>query len=216
MLAATLGRPGAPLTLLCLGAHCDDLEIGAAGTVLRLLDEHPGSTVHWVVFSSTGEREAEARRAAGALLGAAARAQIEIGTFQDSFFPYAGAALKERFEKIKAAVKPDLVLTHRTVDLHQDHRTVAELTWNTFRNHLIAEYEIPKYEGDLGQPNVFVPLSRAAAERKIEVILNSFASQVGRSWFRRETFEAVLRLRGIECNAPEGFAEGLYVRKLVI
>ncbi len=214
MLGATLGKPGAPLSLLCLGAHCDDLEIGCGGTVLRLLEEHPGSTVRWVVFASNPEREAEARASAAELLGD--RGQVEVDSFRESFFPFVGAAIKDRFEQLKASVRPDLVLTHRSRDLHQDHRTIGELTWNTFRDHLIAEYEIPKYEGDLGQPNLFVPLTAAVARRKVSLIMKHFRSQAGRRWFRPETFEALLHLRGIECNAPDGLAEALYVRKLII
>ncbi len=187
MLAANLGKPGAPLTILCVGAHCDDVEIGCGGTVLRLLQERPKSTVRWVIFASNPEREAEAKASASEIL--------------------AGA---------KSTIKPDLVLTHRVRDLHQDHRIVGELTWNTFRDHLIAEYEIPKYEGDLGNPNLFVPLARSIAQRKIELLMRHFRSQATRRWFRPETFEALMRIRGIECNAAEGFAEGFYVRKLVI
>ena len=216
MLYGTLGKAGAPLTILCLGAHCDDLEIGAGGAILRLLAERPGSTVHWVVFASNPERAAEARASASEILAGAGRSHVEVNEFRESFFPYVGSAIKDHFEKIKASVSPDLVLTHRTRDLHQDHRTIAELTWNTFRDHLILEFEIPKYEGDLGQPNVFVPLTRAFAERKVALILRHFRSQAGRRWFRAETFESLLRLRGIECNAPEGFAEAFHARKLVV
>jgi LmbE family N-acetylglucosaminyl deacetylase len=215
VIAASLGKPG-PLSLLCLGAHSDDLEIGCAGTVLRLLAERPGSTVRWEIFSATPEREAEARASAAQVLAGAGSARVEVGAFRESFFPQASTAIKERFEQLKAEVRPDVVLTHRTADLHQDHRTLAELTWNTFRDHLILEYEIPKYEGDLGQPNLFVPLPRATAEAKVELILRHFRSQAGRRWFRRETFEALLHLRGIECNAPEGCAEAFHARKIVL
>jgi LmbE family N-acetylglucosaminyl deacetylase len=207
---------GAPLTLLCLGAHCDDIEIGCGGTLLRLLQDHPGSTVHWVALASTPEREGEARAAAGELLEGAGRAEVTIKAFRDGYFPAEGVAIKDFFEQTKRAVRPDVILTHHRHDRHQDHRFVAELTWNTFRDHLIAEYEIPKYEGDLGTPNVYVPLTAAAARRKIDVILRSFKSQASRAWFRAETFEAVMRLRGIECNAPEGLAEGFHVAKLVL
>ena len=141
---------------------------------------------------------------------------MEINSFRESYFPFVGAQIKDRFEQIKAEVEPDLIFTPRTEDLHQDHRVIGELTWNTFRDHLIAEYEIPKYEGDLGQPNVFAPLSRAIAQRKIELLLRHFRSQAGRRWFRAETFESLMRLRGIECNAAEGYAEALYVRKLLL
>jgi LmbE family N-acetylglucosaminyl deacetylase len=216
MLTATLGRSGAPLSILCLGAHSDDIEIGSAGTVLRLLADHPGSTVRWVVFSSDAEREAEARASAADLLRGAGSAQVDVHHFRESFFPHEGGAIKDLFETLKGAVRPDLILTHRTKDDHQDHRTVGELTWNTFRDHLIAEYEVPKYEGDLGQPGVFVPLSETVARRKVAALLKHFPSQARRRWFRAENFEALMRLRGMECNAAEGFAEAFHVRKLVI
>lgn len=215
MIAAHLGKPGAPLAILCLGAHCDDIEIGAGGTLLRLLAEHPRSAVQWVIFSSTAEREAEAKASAAEIL-AGSQSQVEIHSFRESFFPFVGAAIKEQFERIKSAAKPDLVLTHRVDDLHQDHRLIGELTWNTFRDHLIAEYEIPKYEGDLGKPNVFVPLTGATARRKLDLLARHFRSQSTRRWFRPETFESLMRLRAIECNAAEGFAEGFIMRKLVL
>lgn len=216
MLSAYLGKPGAPLTLLCIGAHCDDLEIGAGGTILRLLAERPGSTVRWVVFSSNVERAGEARRSAADMLAGAGQTQIEVHEFRESFFPHQAAAIKEQFERLKAVIVPDVVLTHRPADLHQDHRTLGELTWNTFRDHVVLEYEIPKYEGDLGQPHLFVPLQKAVAQRKVELLMKHFPSQAGRRWFKAENFEAILRLRGIECNAPDGFAEAFHARKLVL
>jgi LmbE family N-acetylglucosaminyl deacetylase len=216
MLPAVLGQPGTPLSILCLGAHCDDIEIGCGGTVLRLLAERPGSTVHWAAMSSNPEREREARAAATELLAGAARSEIVINTFRDGYVGYEPAAAKDFFEATKKTVKPDVIFTHHRHDRHQDHRLVAELTWNTWRNHLVLEYEIPKYEGDLGHPSLYVPLSAATARRKIDVILRSFPSQAGRSWFRAETFEAILRLRGIECNAPEGFAEAFHATKWTI
>jgi LmbE family N-acetylglucosaminyl deacetylase len=215
-LRAALGAPGAPLTILCLGAHCDDVEIGCGGTLLRLLAERPGSTVHFVALASTPERERETRAAAGELLAGAARREITVKAFRDGYFPFVGVDIKELFEEVKRGVRPDLILTHDRRDRHQDHRFVAELTWNTFRDHLILEYEIPKYEGDLATPNLYVPLTKADAQRKIDVLMRSFKSQAQRSWFRPETFEALLRLRGIECNAPEGFAEGFHVSKLIV
>ncbi len=216
MLSATLGKAGSPLTILCLGAHCDDIEIGCGGTLLRLLAERPGSAVRWVVFSSNPEREREARACADGFLAGAARREVEICSFRESFFPFVGASIKEHFERLKGDVQPDIVLTHHVRDLHQDHRVVAELTWNTFRDHLIVEYEIPKYDGDLGQPNLFVPLAGAVAQRKIEMLLRHYGSQSARRWFRAETFEALMRLRGVECNAAEGLAEGFHVRKLLV
>jgi len=217
MLGAVLGRDAAsPLRVLCLGAHADDIEIGCGGTLLRLLAERPGSSVRWVVFSADPVRAAEARTSAAAFLRDAGRSDVVVRDFRESYFPAVVAEIKDFFETLKSGPAPELILTHRREDAHQDHRTVAELTWNTFRDHLILEYEIPKYEGDLGHPNVFVPLSASVARRKVEQILLYFPSQRGRAWFRSETFDAALRLRAIECNAPEGFAEGLYARKLVI
>jgi len=216
MLTAALGRQGAPLSILCLGAHCDDIEIGCGGTLLRLLGERPGSTVTWMALASSPEREREARGAAAEFLAGAAHSEILVESFRDGYFPAQFAQIKDHFEAAKARLRPDLILTHHRADRHQDHRTIAELTWNTFRDHLVAEYEIPKYEGDLGHPNLFVPLGAETARRKIALLLRHYQSQGKRSWFRTETFEAILRLRGIECNAPEGFAEAFHVSKLVI
>jgi LmbE family N-acetylglucosaminyl deacetylase len=208
------GEADTPLRLLCLGAHADDIEIGCGGTILRLLAERPRVAVRWIVFSGDSVRRQEACDSARAFLAGAAEADVRVRDFRESYFPAEGPALKDYFETLKRDEPPDVVFTHRREDVHQDHRTVAELTWNTFRNQLVLEYEIPKYEGDLGQPNVFVPLAEAEARRKVELLLRHFPSQRPRSWFRPETFEAVLRLRAIECNAPAGFAEGLYGRKI--
>ena len=216
MLTATLGAPGSPLSILCLGAHCDDIAIGCGGTLLRLLKEREGSSVHWVVFAGDQERQAEERACAAEILRAATRVTIDVHSFRDSFFPSVIGPIKERFEALKAQVEPDVVFTHRGEDRHQDHRVVADLTWNTFRDHLIAEYEIPKYDADLGQPGLFVPLTQELARRKVQILLAAFPSQARRAWFRSETFEALMRLRGIECNAPQGFAEAFGVRKIVI
>jgi LmbE family N-acetylglucosaminyl deacetylase len=215
MLAAHLGAPGSPLSILCLGAHADDIEIGCGATLLRLLAERPGSRVRWVVFSANETREPEARASAAAFLSGSPESVVEILHFRESFFPSVAPEIKTTFERLKGGPAPDLVLCHRPVDLHQDHRTIGELAWNTFRNHVIAEYEIPKYEGDLGQPNLFVPVPRAIAMKKIELITTHFPSQANRAWFRGETFEALMRVRGVECNAPEHFAEAFYTRKLV-
>ena len=217
MLGLQLGRdPGAPLRVLALGAHADDIEIGCGGTVLRLLAEHPDLEVDWVVLSGDGERAAEATESAAAFLQGAAAARIAVERFRDGFLPYTGAQVKEYFEGLKSRVSPDLVLTHRLEDRHQDHRLVAELTWNTFRDHLILEYEIPKYEGDLGQPNLFVPLERAHCERKVELLRKHFPSQAGRDWFADQTFWSLLRLRGLESRAPSTFAEAFHARKLLL
>lgn len=216
MTGASLGPAGAPLRIVCLGAHCDDIEIGCGGTVMRLLAERPGSSVTWVAASSTPTREAEARAGAAAFLAGAAEKEIVVAAFRDGYLPFQGVEVKDFFESLKAKVRPDLILTHHRADRHQDHRLIAELTWNTFRDQAIFEYEIPKYEGDLGQPNVYFPLDEATARRKIDLILRSYPSQAGKRWFRAETFEAVLRLRGIECNAPTGFAEAFHATKLVM
>lgn len=217
MLPITLGDDRhKSLDILCLGAHSDDIEIGCGGTLLRLLAERPGCRVTWVVFSATPEREKEARASAEAFLGDASASEVLVHSFRESFFPYLGAEIKMYFEELKGIVQPDLILCHRRGDEHQDHRTIAQLTWNTFRNHVIAEYEIPKYEADLGHPNLYVPLSTKTSERKIELLLDHFASQRNRSWFRAETFRGLMAIRGVECNAPDGMAEAFHVRKLVL
>ncbi len=202
--------------VLCLGAHCDDIEIGCGGTIAKLADEHPGLTVTWVVWSSNDLRAREARASAEAILAGVKAKHIVIKSFRDGFLPYHGAEVKEAFEELKKIAAPDMVFTHYRADLHQDHRLVSELTWNTFRDHLILEYEIPKFDGDLGSPNVFVHLDRALCRRKIENLIRSFPSQADRRWFSEETFQAILRLRGMESNAPDGYAEGFYGRKLIL
>ncbi|MDP9148708.1 MAG: PIG-L family deacetylase [Myxococcota bacterium] len=217
MLGITLGRePLGPLRILCLGAHSDDIEIGCGGTVLRLLSEREGCSVHWVVFSSDLLREREARASAAEFLAQAGRATVVAKTFRESYFPAVWPDIKDFFEDIKRDVDPDLVLSHHRNDVHQDHRVVAELTWNTFRNHVIMEYEIPKFEGDLGTPNVFVPLARVFAERKVELLLKHFGSQASRTWFRSDTFHGLMSVRGVECNAPDARAEAFHVRKLIM
>jgi len=209
-------RGDGPLRILCLGAHCDDIEIGCGGTVLRLLQENPGAAVQWAVFASTPERAAEARRSADAFLAGAGERRLVIHEFRESYFPWVGAEIKDRFEELKRAFVPDLVFTHTREDRHQDHRAISDLTWNTFRDHLVLEYEIPKYDGDLGVPNAYAPLSEAQARRKVELVLEHFPSQAKRAWFRADTFWAMLRLRGIECNAADGFAEAFHCRKVVL
>jgi LmbE family N-acetylglucosaminyl deacetylase len=205
-----------PLTLLLLGAHSDDIEIGCGGTILRTLAERRDVHVHWVVFAATGARRGEAEASATAFLKNAATAHVTLHAFRESYFPFVGAEIKDAFEDLKQVVSPDIIFTHRRDDEHQDHRTIGQLTWNAFRDHLIAEYEIPKYEGDLAQPNLFVPLDEDTAVRKIELLITQFATQLGRRWFRPETFRAVLTLRGLECNAPSGLAEGFHVRKMIL
>jgi LmbE family N-acetylglucosaminyl deacetylase len=212
-LATFAAGPGA---VLCIGAHCDDIEIGCGGTVLRLLELNPSLVVHWVVLCSDARRRAEALDGARRFLGKDADERVRIQAFRDGFLPYVGAEVKDFFERIKGQLQPDLILTHFRSDLHQDHRLVSELTWNTFRDHLILEFEIPKYDGDLGAPNFFVPLSEALVARKLEHVMGAFPSQRGKRWFTAETFRALMRLRGIECNAADGYAEAFYARKLVL
>lgn len=203
------------LNLLCLGAHSDDLEIGCGGTVLELLGQRPVN-VTWVVLSGVGPREKEARASARRFLKDARRADIRVAQFRDGFFPSQHREIKEYFEQLKQIEAPDVILTHQGNDLHQDHRLVAELTWNTFRNHLILEYEIPKYDGGLGSPNVFVPVSERNCRRKVDLLMRGFATQRSKRWFTEDTFMAMLRIRGIECNAASGHAEGFYARKIVL
>lgn len=200
-------------TVLCLGAHSDDIEIGAGATVLKLVREQPGLRVVWVVLSAPGIRGAEARASAARFLEGAGAAEIKLMEFRDGHFPQDWADIKAFLETLKP-VDPDLILTHHGADLHQDHRILAELTWNTFRDHAILEYEIPKWDGGLGSPNVFVPASRADVDAKIGLILECFASQRSRHWFDDLTFRGLMRLRGLECNAPERFAEAFYARKI--
>lgn len=210
------GREDAePLQVLCLGSHSDDIEIGCGGTILRLAEQYPDSRFHWAVFSASGVRETEARRAAERFAGTCLQG-IHIKTFKDGFMPYVGAEVKTVFEDELKGIKPDLVLTHNGKDAHQDHRLISELTWNTFRDHLILEYEIPKYDGDLGGANVFVPLSEETAQKKANLILEVFESQKRKLWFEKRTFLSMMRLRGMECNAPSGYAEAFYGRKLVL
>jgi LmbE family N-acetylglucosaminyl deacetylase len=205
-----------PLQVLCLGSHADDIEIGCGGTILRLANDYPNSVFHWVVFSAIGPREQEARKAAAAFVAPSRIKNLVLKTFRDGFMPFVGAEVKQAFEDLKPLVSPDLILTHNRRDAHQDHRMISELTWNTFRNHLILEYEIPKYDGDMGQPEVFVPLTKDLCEAKVKFLMDSFQTQLGKHWFQRETFFSLMRLRGMECNAPSGYAEAFYARKLVI
>ena len=211
-----LAFPSRPLTLLCIGAHADDIEIGCTGSVLQLLDRHPGSTVWWVVLSAEGTRSLEARESASLLLGSAGTHRIRVHGFHDGHLPGVWVGVKEVFEELKRDVMPDLIFTHFRDDRHQDHRLVSDLTWQTFRNHVILEYEIPKYDGDLGSPNGFIPISRELRTRKIEHLLAAFPSQREKQWFTEETFLGLLRIRGMECAAPDGYAEAFYLRKAVL
>lgn len=205
-----------PLQILCLGCHSDDIEIGCGGTVLQLATEYPEAVFHWVVFSASGIRASEATNGAKQFVDPTRMKRIIVKDFQDGYMPFVGADIKNVFEELKREVSPDIIFTHNRLDSHQDHRLIAELTWNTFRSHLILEYEIPKYDGDLGQPSVFKALSADICERKVALIVDTFKSQGNKHWFDRSTFLALMRLRGMECNASSGYAEAFYARKLAL
>ena len=207
-------EPNKPFQVLCLGAHSDDIEAGCGASILRLIKEFPDIQVHWVVFGSSGIRAEEALNSANEILKDIRCKNIVIMGFRDGFFPYIGGEIKGYFENLKAEVDPDIIFTHYGQDAHQDHRLISELTWNTFRNHLILEYELPKYDGDLGAPNFFVHLDEAICQRKVEHLLSYFKTQTNRHWFTKDTFLALLRLRGIESNSPGNYAEAFYCRKL--
>ncbi len=210
-------RPtGRPLHVICLGAHSDDIEIGCAGTLMRWAAERKPLAVTWVVFSADGPRAAEARRSARALLGRSATLEVVLGGFTDARLPAEIDRAKDFVAELASRCAPDVVLTHRLEDRHQDHRCVAELTWQAWRNHVVMEYEIPKYEGDLGQPNLYVPLTDAVAERKLRHLARHFQTQRGKDWFRDSSFRGLMALRGLECRAPSGLAEAFHLRKAVL
>ena len=213
MKALSFARPGESLSVLCLGAHSDDIEIGAGGTLLSWIAAGIRLHVHWCVLSAPGSRAAEAEASAAAFLAGAASSVVELADFKDSFFPYQGAEIKAWFSQLKARSDPDVILTHRRTDAHQDHQETCRLTWNTFRDHLILEYEIPKWDGDLGQPNFYVPLDRDVLERKVELLLAHFGTQRCKDWFDAETFRGLARLRGMESRAPGRYAEAFVLRK---
>jgi LmbE family N-acetylglucosaminyl deacetylase len=211
-----VGNPKGAFQVLCLGCHSDDIEIGCGGTILQLAAERPEAVFSWVVFSANGVRALEAKQGAAALVDPSRLTTVTLQSFPDGFMPYMGADIKRVFEELKRSIAPDLIFTHNRNDAHQDHRLISELTWNTFRDHLILEYEIPKYDGDMGRPGVFVPLSKDVCDKKADVIVNTFRSQSEKRWFERETFVSLMRLRGMECNSPSGYAEAFYGRKLVL
>ena len=202
-----------PLEILCIGAHCDDIEIGCGGTLMRWIDERKIS-VTWVVLTSTSRRALEVRRCARTMLKSARRCRIQIKAFKDGFLPEQWGSVKRFFETLKRLPRPDLIFTHSADDMHQDHRIASELTWNTFRNHLIFEYEIAKYDGDLSRRNCYVALGRTTVERKAKAICSAYVSQLKKAWFTPDAFRALMRLRGLECNAPEGYAEAFHARKV--
>jgi LmbE family N-acetylglucosaminyl deacetylase len=203
------------LRILAIGAHPDDIEIGCGGTVLRLVADELVASVRWVVCSGEDARADEARAGAAAMLAGLVDQEVMVGAGRDGYFPLAGSDIKDRFEDLKRGPEPDLILTHRRDDRHQDHRFISDLTWQTFRSSLILEYEIPKYDGDLGNPNVFVEVSDAIVRRKIDILEATFASQLDRHWYDAETFTSIMRLRGVESRSPSGYAEGFEGRKLV-
>jgi LmbE family N-acetylglucosaminyl deacetylase len=217
MLQLQLAETAAAPTVLAIGSHADDIEIGCGGTLLKLASLYSGLVVHWVVLGCADEERArEAERSARSLLDGAAELSVTLGRFPDAFFPYSGGDVKRFFEELKGKLAPQLIFTHYRDDLHQDHRLACELTWNTFRDHLILEYEVPKYDGDLGAPNVFVHLDTDVSERKIAHLLEYFPSQSGKRWFTDDLFRALHRLRGMESNSATGLAEAFYCRKLVL
>lgn len=216
MTPLSFSKPGQALNVLCLGAHSDDIEIGVGGTLLSWIASGVELHVHWCVLSACGTRHAEALAGANAVLEGAASRKIECKDYRDGYFPYQGADLKDCIEDLKGRTNPDVVFTHRRDDAHQDHREVCRLTWNAFRNHSILEYEIPKWDGDLGQPNLYQPISAAVMERKLEVLQTSFGTQRGKDWFDPETFRGLARLRGVECRSPDRYAEAFVARKLML
>lgn len=211
-----LAAPGERLSVLCLGAHSDDIEIGLGATLLSMMERGVRLDVQWCVLSGAGVREREARASAESFLSQAASRQIEVMAFRDGFFPEESEAIKMWFEALKERAHPDLIFTHRRDDAHQDHRQVCQLTWNTFRDHCILEYEIPKWDGDVGQPNAYVAVSESAIRRKADLLISHFGSQRSKSWFDSETFLGLARLRGMECRAPDRYAEAFFARKLTI
>lgn len=211
-----LVRPGGTVSILCLGAHSDDIEIGVGGAILDWIAKGVKLRVVWCVLSAGGERGVEAEASAAGFLEGAAEARIERAQFRDGYFPYQGEEIKDWLEELRKTVDPDLIFTHRRDDAHQDHREVCRLTWNLFRDHLILEYEIPKWDGDLGRPNLYIPMSAEMLDRKITLLLKYFGSQRSKDWFDAETFRGLARLRGMECRAPEGYAEAFVSRKAVV
>jgi LmbE family N-acetylglucosaminyl deacetylase len=216
MMRLQLASPGDRLSILSLGAHADDIEIGAGATLLTMMDRGIRLQVHWCVLSGAGDRENEARASAADFLSKAAGAQVEVLRFRDGFFPEQGDAIKSWFEELKQRTNPDVILTHHRNDAHQDHQQVCRLTWNTFRNHCILEYEIPKWDGDMGQPNLYMPISANALQRKIDLLGCHFRSQRSKQWFDAEIFRGLARLRGMECRAQERYAEAFFARKLAL
>lgn len=216
MLPLQLGPDRKRLRVLCLGAHSDDIEIGCGGTLMRWMEEYEQVHVTWAVLSASGVRGEEASRSVQALLLPGVTADVVLGDFEDAHLPAEFRRAKSFMRELHDRADVDVVLTHCLGDRHQDHRLIAELTWQCWRNHLVLGYEIPKYEGDLGRPNLFVPLSTAVVERKVAHLLEHFGSQRSRDWFSAETFSGLMRIRGLECRAASGFAEAFHAPKVVL
>jgi LmbE family N-acetylglucosaminyl deacetylase len=216
MIPLALAKPGAKLRVLCLGAHSDDIEIGVGGTLLTWIAAGAELDVLWCVLSAPGPRRAEAQNSASALLQGVASKRFAFGEFKDGYFPYQGAEVKAFIENLRNDFTPDVVFCHRDDDAHQDHREVSRLTWNTFRNHLVLEYEIPKWDGDLGRPNLYVAISEEVIDRKIGLLESHFGTQRSKDWFDADTFRGLARLRGMECRAPDRFAEAFVARKICL
>jgi len=201
--------------ILCLGAHADDIEIGCGGTVLRIIKDLPEAQFSWVIFSGNKKRVEEANQSVTIFLKGAGSKSITVGNFRESNFPFIGAEIKDCFEQIASNLSPDIIFTHWKNDAHQDHRLLSDLTWNTFRDHLILEYEIPKYDGDLGNPNVYICLDETIVQNKVNYICDIYESQNRKPWFSEDTFRSIMRLRGVECNSYSKYAEAFYCRKMV-
>jgi LmbE family N-acetylglucosaminyl deacetylase len=215
MLKIKFGLADRKLKILCIGAHSDDIEIGCGGTILRIINEYEDIEMYWIILGSEGKRDTEAKKSANRFLHGVKYKHIFIKHFKNSYFPYYGEKIKDYFEFIKRRISPDIIFTHNRNDLHQDHRLVSELTWNSFRNHFILEYEIIKYDGDIGVPNYYVHLDEILCREKISIIIESFKTQTSKMWFTTDTFMSILRIRGVESAAPEKYAEGFYCRKIV-
>jgi LmbE family N-acetylglucosaminyl deacetylase len=198
--------------ILCIGAHSDDVEIGCGGTILHILDQNPSVEVLWCVFSASGLRAHEALRGADLFLERARDRRVVLHEFADARFSDSAATIKGHFEAFKQ-FDPELIFTHRVEDAHQDHRLLGQLTFQTFRSQLVLQYEIPKFDGDLGHPNVYVTISADELARKCRYLQEAFATQQSKHWFDPDTFRGLARIRGLECASPTRFAEGFYCRK---
>lgn len=204
---------GAPLTVLAVGAHSDDVEIGSGGTLLTLAAALPEVRAHVVVLSATPTRAGEAQAGARRFLPGG-RVDVEVHDLPDGRYPGHWAGLKDRLEELARRVRPDLILAPRLDDAHQDHRTVARLVRTVWRDHLVLGYEIPKYDGDLPRPNLYVPLTAEVLQEKLRLLRTCFPSQADRDWFDDEVFRGLARLRGVESRCR--YAEGFEVTKLVL